>query len=253
MATIPNGRFVWFDYVTNDAAKAQAFFSALFQWRTKDIPLPDGRSYTMIALGDATIGGYTQPPPANGHWLPYLQVASASAAAAKVTSFGGIVAKSPFAVGDQATMALAIDPLGAAFAIWQPNQFQGSGDYLNVDGAWIWNELYSEDPDRSITFYKAVGGFDVETMKMGGDGPGPDRYEILRSDGKSRAGIMRLPGVPPHWMPYVKVANTDATVHTAKKLGAEVKTVETIPGVGRLAVFMDPLNAPIGVLQPEPK
>jgi len=31
---------------------------------------------------------------------------------------------------------------------------------------------------------------------MGGAGPGPDRYEILKSDGKGRGGVMKLPGVP---------------------------------------------------------
>jgi predicted enzyme related to lactoylglutathione lyase len=252
MTTIPTGRFVWFDYVSNEANKAQAFFGALFDWKTKDAPMPDGRTYAMIATGDAGIGGYTQPPPANTHWLSYLQVKDARAAAATVASLGGTVVKPPFALGDFATMALVADPLGAAFALWQPNQVQDSGDYKGSDGAWIWNELYSDDPDRSVAFYKAIGGFEVETMKMDAAGPGPGRYEILKSDGKGRAGIMTLPGVPPHWMPYVKVANTDATVAKAKQLGAEVKNVETVPGVGRLAVFIDPLGAPLGILQPEP-
>jgi uncharacterized protein len=253
MATIPTGRFVWFDYVSNEARQAQAFFGELFQWKTKDAPMPGGRPYTMIALGDATIGGYTQPPPANTHWLSYLQVADARATAAKVESLGGTVSKPPFAVGDLATMALVVDPLGAALALWQPNQVQDSGDYKDADGAWIWNELYSDDPGRSVAFYKEIGGFEIETMKTGGGGPGPDRYEILKSDGKGRAGIMKLPGVPPHWMPYVKVANTDATVDRAKRLGADVKNVETVPGVGRLAVFIDPQGAPLGILQPQPR
>jgi len=252
MATIPTGRFVWFDYVSNEGRKAQAFFGELFGWKTKDAPMSGGRSYTMIAVGDATIGGYTEPPPAKTYWLAYLQVASARETAAKVESLGGTVVKPPFAIGDLATMALVVDPLGAAFALWQPNQVQDSGGYTGTDGAWIWNELYSEDPDRSVAFYKAIGGFDVETIKMGGGGPGPDRYEILKSDGKGRAGIMKMPGMPPHWMPYVKVANTDATVDRAKKLGADVKNVETVPGIGRLAVFLDPQGAPLGILQPQP-
>jgi len=251
MATIPTGRFVWFDYVSKDARTAQAFFGELFRWKTKDVPMPGAASYTMIALDDMSIGGYTEPPP-NAHWLSYLQVADARATAAKVASLGGTVTKPPFAIGGFATMALVVDPLGASLALWQPNEVQDGGDYKGIDGAWIWNELYSDDPERSVAFYKAIGGFEVETMSMGGGGPGPDRYEILKSDGKGRAGIMKLPGVPPHWMPYVKVANTDATVEKAKKLGAEVKNVETVPGVGRLAVFLDPLGAPLGLLQPQP-
>jgi len=53
------------------------------------------------------------------------------------------------------------------------------------------------------------------------------------------------------WMPYVKVASTDATVDRAKRLGATFKMpAETIPGVGRLVVLVDPLGAPLGILQP---
>jgi predicted enzyme related to lactoylglutathione lyase len=250
MAAIPTGRFVWFDYVSNDPRTAQAFFDELFGWKTKDAPMP-GRSYTMIAVGDAAIGGYTEPPPANTHWLSYLQVADARATAGRVESLGGTVVKAPFAIGDFATMALVVDPLGAAFALWQPNQVQDNGDYKGVDGAWIWNEHQSDDPDRSVEFYKAIGSFDGERIKTRAGGPSADRHEILKSDGKGRAGIMKLHGGRPQWMPYVKVANADATIGHAKKLGAGVKNVETIAGLGRVAMFIDPLGAPVGILQPE--
>jgi hypothetical protein len=251
MATIPTGRFVWFDYVTKEAHKAQGFFGELFGWTANDVPMPGGDAYTMMVAGHGPIGGYTQPPPASTHWLSYLQVADARATAAKVPSLGGTVTKPPFAVGDFATMALVVDPLGAAFALWQPNQVKDSGDYKDIAGTWIWNELYSGDPDRSVDFYAAIGGFEVEEMTTGGAGPGPHRYQILKSDGKGRAGIMKVPGMPPQWMPYVQVVNTDATLEKAKKLGAEVKTLETVPGIGRLAVFIDPQGAPLGILQPQ--
>ena len=64
---------------------------------------------------------------------------------------------------------------------------------------------------------------------------------------------MKMPGMPQNWMPYVQVASTDATVARATQLGATIKMPgETVPGVGRLAVFLDPLGAPLGILQPDP-
>lgn len=256
MATIPTGRFVWFEYVSNDAKKAQAFFGELFHWKTKTTPMPQG-AYTMIVLGNDTIGGYLPPPPGappHAHWLPHLQVANAQEIANKVKALGGKIAKEPFKVSDFGTMAVVLDPLGGEFALWQPAKPQDvGGDYKGVDGSWIWNELTTEDPDKSVAFYKAIGGFEVETMKNEGAGPGPDRYEILKSDGKGRGGIMKLQGVPQMWMPYVKVADTDATVDKAKRLGATSKMpAETIPNVGRLAVLIDPLGAPLGILKPSP-
>jgi predicted enzyme related to lactoylglutathione lyase len=55
------------------------------------------------------------------------------------------------------------------------------------------------------------------------------------------------------WMPYVKVANTEATVERAKHLGFDAKNIETAEGVGRFALFLDPLGAALGVLQPQPR
>jgi len=253
--TIKPGRFVWFEYISSDENKAQAFYGELFHWKTKPLPLPQG-SYTMIALGDETMGGYVKTPPgapAHAHWLPHLQVQNAQETATKIKSLGGKVAKEPFKVGDVGTMAVVTDPLGAAFALWQPNNPPpGSGDYSGKDGGWVWNELYSDDPDRSIAFYRAIGGFEHERMQGGRDA-GPDRYDILNSDGKGRAGVMKLSGVPAMWMPYIKVANADATVAQAKKLGATIKNgPESIPNVGRIAVISDPLGAVFGILQPAP-
>ena len=36
---------------------------------------------------------------------------------------------------------------------------------------------------------------------MGGVGPGPDRYGILKSDGRGRAGIMKMAGLRPSECP----------------------------------------------------
>jgi predicted enzyme related to lactoylglutathione lyase len=255
MATIPTGRFVWFEYVSKDDKKAQAFFGELFHWKTKDMPMPNGSKYTQIMLGNEQIGGYLPSPPGgpdHAHWLAHLQVTNAAEAANKVKSLGGRIAKEPTKMGDFGTMAVVIDPFGAPFALWQPAQPEGTGDYKGTEGSFVWNELYAPDVDKAVSFYKQIGGFEVEQMKSNG-GPGPSRYDILKSDGKGRAGIMKMEGVPPMWMPYVKVANTDQIVDKAKRLGATSKhPAETIPNVGRLAVVADPLGALIGILQPAP-
>jgi predicted enzyme related to lactoylglutathione lyase len=252
MAKIPTGRFVWFEYVTHQAREAQGFFGELFGWKTRIASVPGDGTYTMIMLRDATIGGYAEPPPKDTHWLSYLQVADVNATAAKVKSLGGTIEEPPFAVDGMATMARVKDPAGVSFALWQPNQVDNDGDYRGIEGSWVWNELYSDDIDESLEFYRAIAGFEVETMRTD-DGPGPGRYEILKSDGKGRGGVMKMAGVRPQWMPYVQVANADSTAERAKRLGADIKNLETIPDVGRIAVFIDPFGALLGVLEPTPK
>ena len=55
---------------------------------------------------------------------------------------------------------------------------------------------------------------------------------------------------PPAWLPYVSVADCDATAKRAAALGARaiVPPVD-MPDVGRFAVLMDPLGAVIGAIR----
>ena len=41
-------KFVWFEYVSKDIAKAQGFFGELFNWGVKKVPMPGG-DYAMIS------------------------------------------------------------------------------------------------------------------------------------------------------------------------------------------------------------
>lgn len=248
--TFPTGRFVWFEYVSKDIKKAQGFFGELFNWKTQVMPTPDGGSYTMISINDQSIGGYLDTPkgaPEHAHWLSHLQVESAASTAAKIKSLGGKVLKDPVKMGELGTYAVVADPQGGVFALWQPGKPEAS-EYKGIDGAFCWNELITEQPAKAVEFYTQVGGFTHEAMAM----PGLT-YDILNNDGKGRAGIAKaqMPNVPQHWMQYVQVKNADQTTEKAKKLGAKVVIEPTdIPTVGRLAVFIDPQGASIGILQP---
>ena len=80
-------------------------------------------------------------------------------------------------------------------------------------------------------------------------------YYILKQGAKGRAGVYKAKDVkmPTLWTPYVCVADNDATSERAKSLGATVLlTPMDIPGVGRLALYNDPLGASIAILKPDP-
>jgi predicted enzyme related to lactoylglutathione lyase len=250
---IPTGRFVWFDYVSKDPAKAQAFYGELFNWKTQDMPSPGGGSYTMITVDNQMIAGYMPTPqgaPPHAHWLPHLQVADAQAVIQKIKSAGGKVRKEPMKMGDFGTMAVVADPLEGTFALWQPTKTEGTGDWKGINGSWCWNELMTADPEKSVQFYTAIGGFTEQRMDMGAHGT----YHTLHSDGKPRAGVMKspMPGIPQSWLPYIQVASCDATHDKAKRLGADIKAPPNdIPNVGRFSIFTDVNGAAIGILEPK--
>jgi len=67
-----------------------------------------------------------------------------------------------------------------------------------------------------------------------------------------RAGVMQQPPglpAPSHWLPYIRVADCDATTAKATQLGARsiVMPPTDIPNVGRFAVLIDPVGAAIAV------
>jgi len=244
--TFPSGRFCWFEYVSKDLPKAQAFFGELFNWKTHA-----AGPYTMIAAGEHTIGGYVPTPagaPAQPSWLAHLLVENAAATVAKITAAGGKQLMAPVQMGDKGTYAVVADPLGGAFALWQPAKVEAS-EYRGTPGTFCWNELYTEDPAASVKFYTAIAGMTDKPMDMGPMGT----YHVLESAGHSRGGIMKspMPGIPQHWLPYVQVASCDESAAKAKRLGADIKVPATsVPGVGRFAVFTDTQGAALGILQP---
>ena len=254
MATIPTGRFVWFEYISKEQKKAQAFFGEVFNWKTQNMPAQGGASgdYTMIAIDGETIGGY--PPfmegmPPHAHWISHLQVADTTATLAKIKSSGGRVIKDAVKMGDFGTWAVVADPTGGVFCTWQPGRAEGTGDFKGKTGTFCWNELMTDNPEKAVAFYKAIGGFEDKPQDMGPMGT----YHVLETEGKPRAGVMKhmKPGVPNAWLPYVQVASADQTADKAKRNGATiVAPPNDIPNVGRFAIFTDPLGAALGILQP---
>src|SRR5207249_3081870 len=94
------GKFVWFELVSRDAKKAQAFYGEVLGWRVQ--PFPMGASaYEMILAGDTLdtmIGGYAAPKSDRqpSHWISYVSVEDVDATAKAATANGGKVVEAPY-------------------------------------------------------------------------------------------------------------------------------------------------------------
>ena len=123
------------------------------------------------------------------------------------------------------------------------------------DGTFYWNELMTSDVDRARAFYSATLGWTFEPMPMG-EGT---TYWVIRLGETMVGGMMDMngvtpPGVPPHWFAYIAVDDVDAKVANAVSLGATiVRPAWDVPGVGRIAILMDPLGAAQGWMTPSPR
>lgn len=236
------------DLATTDLEAAKAFYTELFGWDALDMPMPDGGVYTMLSKGGKDVAGayvlnnemaeMGVPP----HWVSYVTVANADAAAVAVASAGGTVIAEPFDVMTAGRMAVASDPAGATFSMWQPGDSIGSY-VVNEPGALIWNELQTSDTAGAAAFYREVFGWGTETTDMP-----TGTYTSFTVGTRGVAGMMEIRPewgpVPPNWSIYLGVEDVDASMAKAISMGgkAEMEPME-VPNAGRFVLISDPQGA----------
>ena len=150
---------MWFELVSRDARKAQAFYREVLGWRVEPFPMGNG-TYEMIYAGDTMIGGYA--PPASdrqpSHWISYVSVEDVDAAANAAAANGGRVVEAPSDIPGVGRRARIADPQGAEICVFK----NSAGDPIDApatNGRWLWNELHTTDPARALSFYEKVLGF----------------------------------------------------------------------------------------------
>jgi predicted enzyme related to lactoylglutathione lyase len=239
------------DVSVDDVPKAIAFYQALFGW---DIPLggPEVAGYS-IAHQDGQIVAAVSPkmgaPDAPSAWMTYLATDDVDATAAKIKGAGGQILAEPMDVMEEGRMAVAMDPAGAVFALWQGGNTTGLGR-ANEPGTLVWSEQMSRDWDGSKAFYQAVFGYGYQDMS--GDG---FKYALLMVDGHEVGGIGEYPEgtpaqVPAAWATYFAVTDTDAAMAKVTELGGRVVQPPNDTPFGRIGVVADNHGAVFSLITP---
>jgi predicted enzyme related to lactoylglutathione lyase len=251
------GTFCWVELATTDAAAAGAFYSGLFGWTVVEVPMGEGQIYYMLQLGGRDVAAlYEQQPEQRAlgvppSWLSYVAVTDVEESAARVADLGGKLLMDAFDVMDVGRMALAQDPGGAAFALWQAKSHIG-GRVVGEPGAMCWHELATHHPGVVCEFYQGLLGWSSRKQPVG-----PVAYYSFQRGDEPAAGMLQMAGewegIPSHWMVYFAVADCDAAAARAGELGGAVKVPPTdVPGVGRFAVIQDPQGAVFSIIRLEP-
>jgi predicted enzyme related to lactoylglutathione lyase len=115
--------FIHAELATTDVTKAKAFYSKLFKWRLRDLPLPTpGGSYTLIDVGAGAGGGIMQQmiPGAESAWMPYVLVKDIDAATRKAKKLRAKIVKGVTEVEGMGWLSIIVDPTGAMLGLWEP-------------------------------------------------------------------------------------------------------------------------------------
>ena len=246
----------WVDLGTPDPAEASRFYSDLFRWTIEEGP-PEFGGYRMCLLDGKPVAGLgpqanTDMPP---YWTTYVTVADADEIAAAITEDGGTIIVAPLDVMDAGRMAVAADPAGAVFSIWQPGTHPGAA-IVNEPNTWSWSELNTRDPQRSVEYYGAVFGWEAHLVPAGegDDNATPANYTEFHLADRRIAGMLPMVGdswpadMPTQWVVYFAVEDCEAAVAKVEALGGTVMMPPTVIPVGTFAVVKDPQGAVFNVI-----
>ena len=239
--------FVWYDVMTRNMKGAEKFYKDVVGWTSMDLGNPQQPYMLFLAGGRMVTGLMPIPPDAQGMppmWSGYIGVDDIDAYVKKVEAAGGKVHRGPWAVPDVGRMAVAADPHGAGFMLFEP---AGSDPNPPVPpttpGHMGWQELYAGDLGEAWAFYSKLFGWKKsQAIEMGPMGT----YQLFAANGTDIGGMMtKPPELPmPSWLYYITVAALDAATGKVTRGGGRILNGPMqVPGGMWIAQCMDPQGA----------
>ncbi|MFK0116505.1 VOC family protein [Streptomyces sp. NPDC090994] len=226
----------WVDAQLPDVAAGKRFYGGLFGWEFAD----EGAAGRPVRarLRGAPVAALT--PKTDGRmptvWTVHFATADVRALARRIEADGGQLVTPPRPDGDLGTTALAADPQGAVFGLWQPGRHTGFGR-RHEPGTFTWAELYTRDTEAADAFYG-----DLFHDALFGPGAEPD------------FGRAPLTGVfhaemPSHFLVHFLVGDREAALGTVVRLGGRVQVPPFETSYGGVAVVTDDQGASFALLQ----
>ncbi|MFD6419914.1 VOC family protein [Streptomyces sp. NPDC060194] len=234
----------WVSLMVHGLESTQKFYGALFGWEFVHGPKQLG-PYVRALLDGREVAGIGMMPKGRNlpvAWTPYLASDDVNATAEAIRSYGGTVGVGPLDAEDAGRLAIAVDPAGAVFGVWQPGAHGGAAT-VNECGSMAWNELLTRDTAGVVKFYNAVFGYEAEALLSAGDD-----YVTLRLAGRPVAAVHGLGQALPrdrgaHWMTSFEMTDVDDAAGQVVDLGGHVVQAPRDESHGRTAIVADPEGA----------
>ncbi|MDT0379332.1 VOC family protein [Streptomyces sp. DSM 42041] len=260
MAGFAEGAPCWAVAMLPDVAAGRRFYGELLGWSFGE-PDREREAYTTATLGGKAVAGLVAKPDGRmpTDWNVHLSTPDISAAAGRVREAGGQVIMEPFPLGGAGYTAVAADPGGAVFQLWQPGTMTGF-EAPGEPGAYAWAEVYTRAADKEAVdaFYAAVFGFETGDLSetLGEDfvmwaprGEPADPDHAV--GGRALIAADAPEHLPAHFLLYFAVGDCDEAVRTTNRLGGRTVREPATTPFGRYAVLVDDQGAYFAVIAPE--
>ncbi|MFD7032840.1 VOC family protein [Streptomyces sp. NPDC059917] len=257
MTDFPEGAPCWVDAMFTDVEGAKSFYGAVLGWTFGDASSEYG-NYTQAYADGKAVAAVVPPMPGQegtSQWCLYFASPDAAATASKIKSAGGEVLMEPMQVGTFGTMAIAKEPSGAVFGVWQPGEHKGF-EKVAEPGAYCWAEVFTRDAAAADAFLPEVFPYTSHQVDLG-DGPeaegmdfkvfglgGPDNPVL----GRMTMGSEFPPEIPSYVQVYFTVPDCDAAVARTTELGGTLHFGPMDSPFGRFAAVTDPQGAALALI-----
>jgi uncharacterized protein len=246
----PNGKFVWYELMTDNPTGAETFYKSIMGWTTRDFGGPEN-PYTLLATNGQDMGGLMQLPEearkmgARPGWMGYIGVPDINARAQRVKEAGGYVHREPWDIPTVGRIGVFADPHGAVFCMITPEM---TGDPPppvppGTPGHTGWHELHAGDREEDYAFYANLFGWTkAEAHDMGPMGI----YQLFATGAQPVGGMMtKTKETPaPFWLYYFNVGNIDeAATRVAAAGGKILNGPHEVPGGSWILQGQDPQGA----------
>ncbi|MGW1882347.1 VOC family protein [Streptomyces sp. NPDC001970] len=263
MAAFTEGMPCWVDAQLPDLEAGKRFYGDLFGWTYGSYEKDEAERYghyTEALLDGKLVAGLV--PKRDGRmpttWGVYFATDDATRTARRIGEAGGQVITAPVPVGRHGTTALAVDPGGAVFGLWQKGEHAGF-EVQGKPGSFCWTEVYTREKEAVDRFYADVLGFqgtplpddDVDYLMWSPAGTEPGEDTAI--GGRSVITDAFPAELPSHFLVYFSVADCDGTVETVTALGGRVTAPPFDIPYGRMAVLTDNQGAAFAVLAEQSK
>lgn len=256
MAAFADGAPCWADAMLPDLEAGKRFYGELLGWTFQDGE-KEHEFYTQAFHDGKNVAALAPKPDGRmpTAWTVYLASADAAATARKVTDAGGRLIAGPMAVDRFGTMALAVDPGGAVFGVWQGGTHTGF-EKKDAPGTFCWAELHTRDTAAADPFYRSVFGLETKQIGQAGGDFDYEEWSPKGSPGQPFAGRCRMGGetpveMPAHFRVYFAVDNADEAAATVRRLGGKVNRGPEDSPFGRVAQVTDNQGATFSVIDPQ--
>jgi predicted enzyme related to lactoylglutathione lyase len=233
-----SGRVVWHDLLTSTPDESRRFYSELFGWEFERPTMISSGAYYLIRHNGRLIGGMVDANRLGNseisQWVTVISVDDMDAAVRRLERQGGEVLTPPTDVGRRGTLAVVTGSDGALFAMVTARD--GDPDEIEPEtNGWLWNELWTDDIEKSTGFYQSVFGLTADDREVE-----DVDYRLLQSGDTPRAGILPQPfeGRHPVWVNYIRVDDPTAITSRVEELGGQVLLDTEARDIGGKVAFI---------------